>query len=1044
MPKRQPAVRVQIPTLLADSVKNKRAILFLGAGASKEARNAANQTPPDADQLRDILAERFFGQPMKTRDVMAVAEMAIASSGGAPLVFNEVGKAFEGFRPSKAHKLISAFNWRAIATTNYDLLVEKAYSDSPQRLQTLVPFVKDDQPIEERLQAAVYPVSYLKLHGCLDHILDPDIPLILSRETYASYSNNRTRLFDRLKDYARESAVIFVGYRLDDPHVRDLIYSIQSNRRPRWYIVTPDAEDYDINFWGTKNVEVLKIRFGEFMQALDAAVPPLWRALPAVTDVADFPVRKFFTTNAQESTLLRVSLTTDLTFIHTGMPYADQLPQRFYEGYDTGWGGIIRRFDVPRKVEEDLLYKVLLENENPPGPLVFILRGPGGAGKTIALKRTAFEAATSSNALVLWLEENGALKPQAFIELFDLTKRPIYLFVDQMALHVDKLHLLLKVAASKSLPLIVVGAERDADWGTYGGAVEEDFSPKFVRVGNLSITEIEGLLDLLDRHDCLGLLKEKHREDQVKAFAERADRQLLVALHELTQGKPFEEIIFAEHQSVHPEQARQLYLDIATMHQFSVKVRAGTISRISGIDFRDYKERFFEPLKNIVIAEDQPYNDYVYKTRHPRVATLVYRQVCPNDEARARQFIRLIDGLDVGYSSDKRALQEITRGRALAETFASVEEGRALYERAISIAPAQAFLHQQWAIFETQHPRGSTVLAEEHAATAHELDPRNNSIIHTQAEIDRRRANEETSELRQETFRRRARARLNEMPSNDRFVVSSRCKLLVDEVFDLSRKLADDPKRHDALFFADKVKEAEDAVARAQQQFPDDADIIQVEAHLRDLLDQENRALSALERAWKAGPRGSGTPLRIARIYQARGRSDDAQKVLTEALNRNPDDKSVHQAIAIHYLKQSEYDPSVVEHHLRKSFSSEDHNFEERYMLAQFLFLKGDVEGSATLFDQIDRRAPENFRRTVPRKETVITARLPQYSGMIESIKEKFLFIRSGSYPRRIFAHSNYIDPDILEFLSIGQEVNFNMRFNRQGPTAVDVRSARN
>jgi len=112
-------------------------------------------------------------------------------------------------------------------------------------------------------------------------------------------------------------------------------------------------------------------------------------------------------------------------------------------------------------------------------------------------------------------------------------------------------------------------------------------------------------------------------------------------------------------------------------------------------------------------------------------------------------------------------------------------------------------------------------------------------------------------------------------------------------------------------------------------------------------------------------------------------------------------------------------------------------------MLAQFLFLKGDIDAAATLFDLIDRRAPENFRRTAPRKETVITARLPEYSGMIESIREKFLFIRSGSYPRRIFAHYKYIDADILEFLSIGQEVNFLLRFNRQGPTAVNVRSAR-
>src|SRR5882762_5611356 len=147
-----------------------------------------------------------------------------------------------------------------------------------------------------------------------------------------------------------------------------------------------------------------------------------------------------------------------------------------------------------------------------------------------------------------------------------------------MALHVDKLHTLLKFAASRQLPLVVVGAERDADWGTYGGAVTEDFSPKFVRVANLSTTEIEGLLDLLERHDCLGLLKERPRQDQVKAFTERADRQLLVALHELTQGKPFEEILFAEHQSIHPEQARQLYLDmpgepdhrIAAAHQKAV------------------------------------------------------------------------------------------------------------------------------------------------------------------------------------------------------------------------------------------------------------------------------------------------------------------------------------------------------------------------------------------------------------------------------------------------------------------------------------------
>ena len=83
---------------------------------------------------------------------MAVSEMAIASSGGSPLVYEAVRAAFDKFPPSKAHKLLAEFNWRMIATTNYDCLVEKAYSDSDKRLQTLVRFVKDDEPVEERLQ----------------------------------------------------------------------------------------------------------------------------------------------------------------------------------------------------------------------------------------------------------------------------------------------------------------------------------------------------------------------------------------------------------------------------------------------------------------------------------------------------------------------------------------------------------------------------------------------------------------------------------------------------------------------------------------------------------------------------------------------------------------------------------------------------------------------------------------------------------------------------------------------------------------------------
>jgi hypothetical protein len=140
-------------------------------------------------------------------------------------------------------------------------------------------------------------------------------------------------------------------------------------------------------------------------------------------------------------------------------------------------------------------------------------------------------------------------------------------------------------------------------------------------------------------------------------------RYRLVASRELTLGRPFEEIVLNEHQRVHPEHARQLYLDIAIMHQFSVTVRAGTISRIFGIDFDDYRDQFFGPLPEIVRVEQDRYSgDFCYKTRHSRVATIVFRQVCTDDAGKAQQFKKVNRRTRRGLLVLSTRSKEITRG----------------------------------------------------------------------------------------------------------------------------------------------------------------------------------------------------------------------------------------------------------------------------------------------------------------------------------------------------------------------------------------------
>ena len=98
---KRPATKVVIPFLLQEAVRNGRAILFLGAGASKECRDVAGRSPPDGDQLRDLLAIKYMGRPMPTRSVQTVAEMAIENGAGQPLVFDTVANAFDGLHLQK-------------------------------------------------------------------------------------------------------------------------------------------------------------------------------------------------------------------------------------------------------------------------------------------------------------------------------------------------------------------------------------------------------------------------------------------------------------------------------------------------------------------------------------------------------------------------------------------------------------------------------------------------------------------------------------------------------------------------------------------------------------------------------------------------------------------------------------------------------------------------------------------------------------------------------------------------------------------------------
>ena len=342
----------------------------------------------------------------------------------------------------------------------------------------------------------------------------------------------------------------------------------------------------------------------------------------------------------------------------------------------------------------------------------------------------------------------------------DLVQERIYVFVDRAALRLEELLPLISAFAASRTPLTLLTAERDNEWNVRCGALEEHVVQEYP-LRHLSERDIHVLLSKLEEHGALGRLEDLPYQERVHAFLDRAERQLLVALHEATLGKPFEEIIKDEYDRIIPAEAQTLYLDVCTLNRLGVPVRAGLISRVSGIRFEYFQEKFLGPLEHVVRSHIDHYvGDRMYSSRHAHIADMVFQQVLREPEQRFDQVLRVLEGINLDYTSDNEAFRALSRGRLMADIFASQELGRRFYERCERIVGKEPHLLQQRAIFEMAHPGGSLEKAEQYLQDALTVAPYERSIQHTFANLKRRQANAANNPLLRGKLRRDSRGYL--------------------------------------------------------------------------------------------------------------------------------------------------------------------------------------------------------------------------------------------------------------------------------------------
>lgn len=1029
---------MEIPSFLESQLINGSLILFLGSGASREATDKNGNKPPLGYELGIQISEKFLGGKFRDRVLTQIAEYAINES-NLVQVQSFIKDIFEQFSPSKAHKGLTELKWKGIVTTNYDRLIEIAYEENQNAFQKPVPFIDIYDKIEDKIKSE-QDIKLLKLHGCISRISNPQCPLILTTDQYIDYMKERRNLFLQLESWAMEGSILFIGYSLADQNFRVLLKQLDENlekdSRPRYFAIMPNFEEEESRFWESKKITLIKGTLDEFIQKSYVIIPSNLRKLLTInTELKLHPIyEKFVRTD--------VALSKNATeFVENDIEYVNQIkstkylkPRDFYKGYNEGWAAIEQNLDVKRHIIDDILMRRFLieDSQHEPKPEFILILGHAGSGKSVVHRRIAWDAAKELGYICLYLSESGGININAIQELINLTNERIFLFVDNVSERIKEIKNLLKYIGVEGNKLTIVACERINEWNMDCEDLYEFVTAKY-EITYLSSNEIENLIKLLEVNNSLGTLTDKNPIERIAAFSERAGRQLLVALHEATLGKKFEEIIEDEYNNIAPRQAQLIYLSICVLNRLDVPVRAGIISRLHNVLFEEFEKKFFKPLEEVVFVNYNKYIlDYEYKARHQHIAEIVFENILRDKDDKFNEYIQCLNELNISYSSDEKAFKQMIKASELLKMFSNPEQIYAIYKDAELICGEEAYLYHQKAIFEMKRKDGNMKQCHEYLLKALDLSKENETIKHSLAEynlimVEKVSTEIEREKLRNETYN--IAYNLTKSPNKTNYAYHTLVKVGLSKI----QELKDKGFEVSAKEIEDVLKEIQKNLAEGLQRYPGNSYLLSAEAELAMQISDNHRVITSLAKAFDANPRNTYIAVRLSKIFQQNGQFGDAKQTYEKALNASKNDPKLHYFYAKLLIEIDNNNGDEIIYHLKRSFSKGDKNYDAQILFGRQLFISNNEDYKESF------RELSNAKISYEDKNRILYPLNNKFTGLIYKLFPNFFWILRDGIGDMIYYKKDQKNTINFQELMSNDNVKFSIGFNFKGPVAFDL-----
>lgn len=655
---------------LVDEIIPERTVLIFGAGAS---------IPSDAPSVANLIARisRDFKIDSEGLTLSEISGLAERKRNRRDLIA-AIRDEFKGVRGKGSILNLPLYDWKSIYSTNYDEIVEYAYSKADKKLTVF------SSNFDFTIHTDASATKLFKIHGTLKNDVSDGHAsrLILTDLDYDQTQDYREALYLRLAgDLTAGTHVVIIGQSLADPDLREVVQrAISINQkamgggRIALLLYTPDQ-----NRAALFEARGLRVAFG----GLDDFFLHLARKSPqhvtAHRDSGDFleftpALRPVTWTVSEELDTQRA----DVSAIFNGWParYAD----------------IVMGFTFERNVAKDILNRIHTEQK-----LCAVLLGASGVGKTTAA-RQAMRRLQALGFAAWEHKTDHALNPDDWFkvsERLESSKSVGVLMVDEAHSQLHAINELVdRLSAANRLSLRLVLISTRNHWGPRIKTPTVYLSGPELSLSQLNGAEIDRLLSLVETIPAMRSLVEAgfggfSRQEQRRRLVDRCEADMFVCLKNIFATEKFDDIILREYAGLeHAEQ--EIYRYVAAMEHSGIRVHRQLVMRLLGLQANGVAstlDRLTEIISEYTVSDRE--GVYGWRVRHPVIASIVAKYKFADVSSIIDLFAKVIDQISPTYDIEIRTIRELCNIESGLSVIPDKAVQNHLLRKMMSIAPGE-------------------------------------------------------------------------------------------------------------------------------------------------------------------------------------------------------------------------------------------------------------------------------------------------------------------------------------------------------------------